>query len=50
VVSRLSVAYFDWAKRTGVVDFAMLETKEPQSMKEFRKSKVQEVVSEGFGF
>ncbi|CAH0123641.1 Arylsulfatase [Pedobacter sp. Bi27] len=50
VVSRLSVAYFDWAKRTGVVDFATLEAKEPQSMKEFRKSKVQEVVSEGFGF
>lgn len=50
VVSRLSVAYFDWAKRTGVVDFATLEAKEPPSMKEFRKSKVQEVVSEGFGF
>lgn len=50
VVSRLSVAYFDWAKRTGVVDFATLEAKEPQSMKEFRKSKVQEVVSEGFMF
>lgn len=42
VVSRLSVQYFAWAKENGVVDFATLEDKEPQSMKEFRKSKQQE--------
>ncbi|TDQ06325.1 arylsulfatase [Pedobacter metabolipauper] len=49
VVSRLSVKYFDWAKRTGVVDFSTLEAKEPQSMKDFRKSKVQEPAGAGFG-
>lgn len=43
VVSRLAQAYANWAKETGVVDFAELESKEPASMKEFRKSKVQEV-------
>ncbi|WP_421940452.1 arylsulfatase [Pedobacter sp.] len=50
VVSKLSVAYFDWAKKTGVVDFATLEAKEPASMKEFRKSKVQEQAVESYGF
>jgi len=50
VVSRLSVKYFEWAKRTGVVDFATLEDKEPQMMKEYRKSKVQEVISGNFPF
>jgi len=43
VVSRLSVKYFQWAKKTGVVDFATLEDKEPASMKDYRKSKVQDV-------
>jgi arylsulfatase A-like enzyme len=50
VVSRLSVKYFQWAKRTGVVDFATLEDKEPVSMKDYRKSKTQEVVGGGFPF
>jgi arylsulfatase len=50
IVSKLSVAYFDWAKKTGVVDFATLEAKEPASMKEFRKSKVQEQAGESYGF
>lgn len=50
-VSRLSVAYFAWAKKTGVVDFATLEDKEPKSMKDFRRSKVQEpIAGGGFGF
>lgn len=47
VVSRLSTAYFQWTKNNGVVDFAQLEDKEPSSMKEFRKSKVQEPVGRG---
>lgn len=50
VVSKLSVKYFAWAKKTGVVDFSELEHKEPQSMKDFRESKVQEPVGGGFGF
>src|SRR5690606_26267980 len=41
VVSQLSQAYFKWANETGVVDFAELEDREPQGMKDFRKSKVQ---------
>lgn len=49
VVSKLSVKYFEWANRIGVVDFSKLEDKEPQSMKDFRESKVQERVG-GFGF
>ncbi|WP_367209532.1 arylsulfatase [Sphingobacterium sp. R2] len=43
VVSRLSTAYFQWAKENGVVDFAELEVKEPKTMKDFRESKVQEI-------
>nr|WP_121270139.1 arylsulfatase [Pedobacter schmidteae] len=51
LVSQLSVKYFDWAKKTGVVDFATLEDKEPKSMKDFRRSKVQEPIAVGgFGF
>ncbi|RZK21483.1 MAG: arylsulfatase [Pedobacter sp.] len=51
LVSKLSVKYFEWAKKTGVVDFKILEDKEPQSMKDFRKSKIQDPVSGGgFGF
>lgn len=51
IVSELSVKYFEWAKKTGVVDFALLEDKEPKSMKEFRRSKVQEpIAGGGFGF
>lgn len=51
LVSQLSVKYFDWAKKTGVVDFATLEDKEPKSMKDFRRSKVQEpIAGGGFGF
>lgn len=50
VVSRLSVKYFEWARHTGVVDFSKLEDREPQSMKEFRKSMVQPPVSAPFGF
>lgn len=51
VVSALSVKYFDWAKKTGVVDFASLEDKEPKSMKDFRRSKVQDpIAGGGFGF
>lgn len=49
IVSQLSVKYFEWAKKTGVVDFSTLEDKEPQSMKDFRKSKIQEPASIGFG-
>lgn len=47
IVSALSVKYFDWAKKTGVVDFATLEDKEPKSMKDFRRSKVQEPIAGG---
>ena len=50
VVSRLSVKYFEWAKKTGVVDFATLEDKETQTMKDYRKSKVQDVVTGGYPF
>jgi len=50
VVSRLSIAYFRWAKDNGVVDFAELEAKEPQSMKDFRESKVQEIAPPAFSF
>ena len=44
VVSQLSQAYFNWAKKVGAVDFAEIEDKEPASMKQFRKSKEQEVI------
>lgn len=50
VVSRLSTAYFRWAKDNGVVDFAELERKEPVSMKEFRASKTQEIAAPAFRF
>ncbi|OOG18980.1 sulfatase [Sphingobacterium sp. CZ-UAM] len=50
VVSRLSTAYFRWAKENGVVDFAELESKEPVSMKEFREIKVQEIAAPAFRF
>ncbi|APU97340.1 arylsulfatase [Sphingobacterium siyangense] len=50
VVSRLSTAYFRWAKDNGVVDFAELEAREPQSMKDFRESKVQEIAPPAFRF
>lgn len=50
VVSRLSVKYFEWAEKNGVVDFATLEDKEPQTMKDYRKSKMQEPVGGGFPF
>lgn len=50
LVSQLSVKYFEWAKNNGVVDFAILEDKEPKSMKDFRRSKVQEPIGGGFGF
>lgn len=50
LVGELSVKYFKWAKENGVVDFATLEDKEPQMMKDFRKSKVQGKVGSGFGF
>lgn len=41
VLNRLSVKYFQWANKNGVVEFSTLEDKEPVSMKEFRKSKSQ---------
>lgn len=41
VVSRLSAAYFGWANQNDVVDFYLLEDKEPLEMKNFRKSKDQ---------
>ncbi|MFD2904027.1 arylsulfatase [Sphingobacterium anhuiense] len=50
VVSQLSQAYFKWAKNNGVVDFAELEGREPVSMKEFRKSKTQEIAAPAFRF
>ena len=50
VVSRLSTAYFRWARDNGVVDFAELESKEPVSMKEFRASKTQEIATPAFRF
>lgn len=50
VVSRLSTAYFRWARDNGVVDFAELERKEPFSMKEFRASKTQEIAAPAFRF
>lgn len=50
VVSRLSTAYFRWARDNGVVDFAELERKEPVSMKEFRASKTQEIAVPAFRF
>lgn len=50
IVSQLSQAYFRWAKENGVVDFAELEDREPASMKEFRKSKMQEIAAPAFRF
>ncbi|WP_223583282.1 arylsulfatase [Sphingobacterium sp. GVS05A] len=50
IVSRLSIAYFRWAKDNGVVDFIELERKEPVSMKEFRASKTQEIAAPAFRF
>lgn len=50
VVSRLSVKYFEWAKKTGIVDFSTIENREPQMMKNFRKSKVQDVPGQSYGF
>lgn len=49
IVSQLSQAYFKWAKENGVVDFAELEAREPKTMKEFRKSKLQEPAGPAFG-
>lgn len=40
-VSRLATAYFNWANQNDVVDFYLLEDKEPQEMKKFRASKQQ---------
>jgi arylsulfatase len=48
IVSQLSVKYFEWAKKTGVVDFSELESKEPVSMKKYRESKLQEPARGGF--
>lgn len=50
VVSRLSQAYFKWADGVGAVDFGILEAKEPKSMKDFRRSKEQEIPAPGFNF
>ncbi|UIR57615.1 arylsulfatase [Sphingobacterium sp. SRCM116780] len=50
VVSQLSQAYFRWAKENDVVDFAELEEREPASMKEFRKSKLQEIAAPAVRF
>jgi arylsulfatase A-like enzyme len=47
VVSRLSIAYFQWAKKVGSVDFSTIEDREPQTMKDYRKSKVQDVIAPG---
>lgn len=49
VVSQLSQAYFKWAIENGVVDFADLEDREPKSMRDFRKSKIQEPAGPAFG-
>ena len=46
VVSKLSTAYFNWAKENNVVDFHYLEKKEPKMMRAFRQSKVQDIKSE----
>ena len=48
IVSQLSQKYFEWAQKTGVVDFGELESKEPITMKKFRESKLQDVVRGGF--
>ncbi|MCI0920374.1 arylsulfatase [Sphingobacterium rhinopitheci] len=50
VVSQLSQAYFRWANDNGVVDFAEIEDKEPKTMRNFRKSKIQEPVGSAFGW
>lgn len=50
VVSQLSQAYFKWAKQNSVVDFAELEDKEPSMMKDYRKSKIQEIETPAFRF
>jgi len=50
VVSKLSQAYFRWADEAGAVDFATLEDREPKSMKDFRRSKEQEIPAPGFNF
>ncbi len=47
VVSRLSIAYFQWAKKVGSVDFSTIEDREPQTMKDYRKSKLQDVIAPG---
>lgn len=49
VVSLLSQAYFKWAKQNGVVDFAEIEDRELKSMRDFRKSKIQEPAGPAFG-
>ncbi|MBP3942469.1 arylsulfatase [Sphingobacteriaceae bacterium WQ 2009] len=43
VVTQLTAAYYQWAEKNGVVDFALLEQVEPKSMQEFRRSKTQDV-------
>lgn len=43
IVRQLENAYFEWAKRVGVVDFKVLEDKEPEQMKKFRASKIQDI-------
>jgi arylsulfatase len=50
IVSQLSTKYFEWAKETGVVDFSTIEDREPASMKEFRKSKIQDAALPSFFF
>ncbi len=43
IVSRLSTLYFQWAKENGVVEFSEIEDREPEMMKNYRKSKIQDV-------
>ena len=43
VVSQLSTLYFKWAEENGVVEFSEIEDREPKMMKDFRKSKTQDV-------
>jgi len=48
IVSQLSQKYFEWANKTGVVDFGELESKEPITMKKYRESKLQDAPRSGY--
>jgi arylsulfatase len=48
VVDRLSVKYFNWARKNGVVNYFEIENRDAEDMKQFRLSKTQAKESNPF--